>query len=274
MWHSVTSSKSHRFWKLPNIFQKPSARILNVCQIIGANRPQVACQDASRCMCRSDKGMGTYVNLQEIWTMIPKQHSLETLQVGTAHFSHTQHVFAYSKSLNLWTYHKSLHSIQNWHITNPKGTLEVQEMVCQTTEALTRSHRPKTDIVNSIRRHLPLLRQGVTTQLAPVANLLPPLGDLKGFRDFEILATFSVKLPTKMKGATIGLLNDDLYLKFCYYQYYRLINFIIVTLILSSNAYLAWSRMSIPWCKQPWGTWALKQRFTKPYPTHNIWNKK
>ena len=143
MWHSVTSSKSHRFWKLPNIFQKPSARILNVCQIIGANRPQVACQDASRCMCRSDKGMGTYVNLQEIWTMIPKQHSLETLQVGTAHFSHTQHVFAYSKSLNLWTYHKSLHSIQNWHITNPKGTLEVQEMVCQTTEALTRSHRPK-----------------------------------------------------------------------------------------------------------------------------------
>ncbi len=47
-------------------------------------------------------------------------------------------------------------------------------------------------------------------------------------------------------------------------------NFIIVTLILSSLVYLAWSMMSIARPKTPWKTLGVvfKQRLTKPYPKY------
>lgn len=108
-------------------------------------------------------------------------------------------------------------------------------MVFQTTEALTRTHEPK--MTSSTQPPAPSTvapgRHNATCASRESPSAIErPQGISRLWRLFGETAN-------KMKSAAIGLLNDDLYLKFCYYQYYCLISFIIVTLILSSNAYLA-----------------------------------
>ena len=192
------------------------------------------------------------------------QDSLETLQVGTAHFFPN----CILKVIELMNFITSLY-IASKIDTFP--ILKEHLKFVKRPKPWPETHRPNW--------HRPL-NDAAPSTVAPgrhnatCASRESPsaIGRPQGIS--RLWRHFPWNCQQKWKVLSIGLLNDDLYLKFCYYQYYCLINFIIVTLILSSIVYLAWSRMSIPWPKKPWRTWALKQRLTKPYPTHNISNKK